>query len=133
MIPEVEMSRFRIGLLGALLMTLAAPAVTNVGSLIRAASRAQASGTVVVRLGANAAKDAVDGRLLLLFSKDPASEPRFQVSATSLSSAQIFGVDVDGLKAGDERTFDASVLGYPLESLSELQPGEYTVQGLLHK
>ena len=66
-------------------------------------------------------------------SKDPSSEPRFQVSATSLSSAQVFGIDVEALKAGDERTFDAGVLGYPLESLRELPPGEYTVQALLHK
>ena len=55
------------------------------------------------------------------------------MSATSLSSAQVFGLDVEGLKAGDERTFDAAVLGYPLESLSDLPPGEYTVQALLHK
>jgi hypothetical protein len=45
----------------------------------------------------------------------------------------VFGVDVEGLKAGDERTFDATVLGYPLESLRDLPPGEYTVQALLHK
>ena len=68
-----------------------------------------------------------------MLSKDGASEPRFQVSATSLSSAQVFGIDVDGLKPGEERTFDATVLGYPLESLRDLPPGEYTVQALLHK
>jgi hypothetical protein len=55
------------------------------------------------------------------------------VSATSLSSAQVFGVDVEGWKAGDEQSFGAGVLGYPLESLSDLPPGEYTVQALLHK
>ena len=37
------------------------------------------------------------------------------------------------MKAGEERTFDAAVLGYPLESLSNLPPGDYTVQALLHK
>ena len=86
-----------------------------------------------MRLGASVAKEPLDGRLLVLLSKDGAREPRFQVSATSLSSAQVFGVDVDGLKPGEERTFDATVLGYPLESLRELPPGEYTVQALLHK
>src|SRR5262245_32967150 len=133
MIPEVDMGRFRVGLLCALFVTLAGPVAPHVESLIRPASRTQAGGTVVVRLGANATKEAVDGRLLLLISKDAAREPRVQVSATSLSSAQIFGIDVEGLKAGDERSFDAGVLGYPLESLSELQPGEYNVQALLHK
>ena len=86
-----------------------------------------------VRIASNLSKDALDGRLLLLVSKDAAREPRFQVNGTSLSSAQVFGLDVEGLKAGDERVFDATVLGYPLESLSELPPGEYTVQAVLHK
>jgi hypothetical protein len=94
---------------------------------------AQAPQGVVVRLGSAAAQQAVDGRLMLFFSKDAASEPRFQVSATSLSSAQVFGIDVDALTPGEERTFDAAVLGYPIESLRDLPAGEYTVQALLHK
>jgi hypothetical protein len=108
-------------------MAAAAPAGVRTGSA------AQPAPGIVVRLATAAAKEPLDGRLLLLLSKDDAREPRFQVSATSLSSAQVFGVDVNGLKPGDERTFDATVLGYPLESLRELPPGEYTVQALLHK
>ena len=121
------MRRLRTCVLCGLLMTSAAPAGLRTGSA------EQAPAGIVVRLAAAVAKEPLDGRLLLLLSKDGASEPRFQVSATSLSSAQVFGVDVDGLKPGDERTFDATVLGYPLESLRELPPGEYTVQALLHK
>ena len=75
----------------------------------------------------------VDGRLLLLVAKDGTREPRFQISATSISTGQVFGVDVEGMRAGDERTFDAGVLGSPVESLAQLPPGEYTVQALLHK
>ncbi len=93
----------------------------------------QPAGGFAVRIASNLSKDALDGRLLLLVSKDAAREPRFQVNGTSLSSAQVFGLDVEGLKAGDERVFDATVLGYPLESLSELPPGDYTVQAVLHK
>ena len=93
----------------------------------------QPAGGVAVRIASNLSKDALDGRLLLLVSKDAAREPRFQVNGTSLSSAQIFGLDVEGLKAGDDRVFDATVLGYPLESLSELPPGDYTAQAVLHK
>ena len=77
--------------------------------------------------------EALDGRLILLVAKDGTREPRFQVSGTSLITAQVFDLDVEGLKPGDERTFDAGVLGFPLESLSELPTGEYTVQALLHK
>jgi hypothetical protein len=96
-------------------------------------SSAQPGAAIVVRLGPSAGRQALDGRLLLLLSKDEGSESRFQVSQTSLSSAQIFGIDVDGMTAGDERTFDAALLGYPLESLSALPAGDYTAQALLHK
>ncbi len=123
------MGRLRACVVCALMVMSAAPAG------VRTSSPAQASGSFVVRLAGSVAKQPLDGRLLLLLSRerDPAREPRFQVSATSLSSAQVFGIDVEALKAGDERTFDAGVLGYPLESLRELPPGEYTVQALLHK
>ena len=94
---------------------------------------AQAPQGIVVRLGSAVTPQALDGRLMLFFSKDGASEPRSQVNATSLSSAQVFGIDVDALKPGEERTFDAAVLGYPIESLRDLPPGEYFVQALLHK
>jgi hypothetical protein len=99
----------------------------------RANPAAQPGSTVVVRLAPSVAPGTLDGRLLLMLSRDDSREPRLQVSGTSLSSAQIFGLDVEGMKGGDERTFDASVLGYPLESLSEVPAGEYTGQALLHK
>jgi hypothetical protein len=108
----------------ALLTTCAAAAVSR--------GAAQSSGTFLIRLGPALATPPLDGRLLLLIAKDERREPRFQISATSLSSAQVFGIDVEGWR-GEERTFDASVPGYPLESLSALPPGEYTVQALLHK
>jgi hypothetical protein len=78
-------------------------------------------------------KAAQDGRMLLLFSSDDAAEPRFQISETSLKTQQVFGVDVLGLKPGQEATFDATVLGYPIESLAEVPAGNYWVQALLHK
>ena len=78
----------------------------------------QPAGGFAVRIASNLSKDALDGRLLLLVSKDAAREPRFQVNATSLSSAQVFGIDVEGLKAGDDGCSTPRVLGYPLESLS---------------
>jgi hypothetical protein len=120
------MSRFS-RLLGPRVLALSAPAGLGVD-----ASRQVPAG-FAIRLGPGVAQEALDGRLLLLVSRDGAREPRFQVSATSLSSAQVFGIDVEGMKAGDERTFDAGVLGYPLESLSQLPPGDYIVQALLHK
>jgi len=74
-----------------------------------------------------------DGRVLLLISTDDKSEPRFQISDTSLNSQQVFGVDVDGLKPGQAAVFEGGVLGYPVESLKQIPPGTYNVQALLHK
>jgi hypothetical protein len=74
-----------------------------------------------------------DGRMLLFLSKDDAAEPRFQISGTSLTTQQVFGVEVAALKPGQEALFDTGVLGHPLESLAEVPAGTYTVQALLHK
>jgi hypothetical protein len=74
----------------------------------------------------------LDGRMLLLLSTNGDAEPRFQVS-DGPSTQLVFGLDVDGLKPGDETVFDASAFGYPLRSLAELPAGEYYVQALLHK
>ncbi len=75
---------------------------------------------------------ALDGRMLLMLSTDDSREPRFQIGDNA-KTQQIFGVDVNGLKPGDDVVFDASVLGYPLASLKDVPPGEYWVQALLHR
>lgn len=124
------MNRLRTSLLWTLVVVCTLPAA---GRLMSISEAQQPTAGFIVRLGAGASQQPVDGRLLLLISKNSATEPRFQVTNTSLSSAQVFGIDVEALKAGDEKAFDRSVLGYPLESLEDLPPGEYTVQALLHK
>jgi hypothetical protein len=86
---------------------------------------------VLLTVPAAPAAKPLDGRLLLLFSTDERTEPRFQVSDSD-RTAQIFGVDVEGLAPGGEVAVDASVLGYPVQSLSDIKPCEYWVQGLLH-
>src|SRR5262245_16469771 len=73
----------------------------------------------------------IDGRMLLLLSTDERTEPRFQVSDAD-RTAQIFGVDVEGLQPGKETVVDANVLGYPVATLSDIKPGDYWVQGLFH-
>ncbi|NUM67219.1 hypothetical protein HUU39_18430 [candidate division KSB1 bacterium] len=74
----------------------------------------------------------IDGRLLLMLSVNEEKEPRFQISDDP-GTQQIFGIDVEGLGPGQAARIDASVSGYPLQSLAELKPGEYVVQALLHK
>jgi hypothetical protein len=74
----------------------------------------------------------VDGRVLLLIATSDEPEPRFQVRA-GVQAIQVFGIDVEDLAPGAAARFDAGVLGYPLESLVELPPGEYVVQAVLHR
>jgi len=72
-----------------------------------------------------------DGRLLLMLSNNDKKEPRFQIN-DGLNGQLIFGLNVDQMKPGDQITFDETVFGYPYASLSDLPPGEYNVQALLH-
>src|SRR5678816_2258353 len=81
---------------------------------------------------ATASKEALDGRLLLLISTNKDEEPRFQISE-DLTTQQVFGIDVDAWKAGETKTMDQSAFGYPVRGLSEIKPGEYWVQALLHR
>ena len=85
-----------------------------------------------IKFPAGASKDALDGRLLLLISTNNTEEPRFQISE-DLTTQQVFGVDVDAWKPGETKTVDQSAFGYPARSLSDIKPGEYRVQALLHR
>ena len=80
----------------------------------------------------SASKEPLDGRLLLLISTDNSKEPRLQISE-DLSTQQVFGLDVGGLKPGQPATIDSTALGYPVRSLSHVPAGEYWVQALLHR
>ncbi len=76
--------------------------------------------------------DTVDGRVLLIIATSDESEPRFQITA-GIEAPQIFGVDILGLTPGEEATIDAGIFGFPLQSLTRVPPGDYTVQAVLHK
>ncbi|MGK7311949.1 MAG: hypothetical protein ACN0LA_06875 [Candidatus Longimicrobiales bacterium M2_2A_002] len=81
----------------------------------------------------------LDGRLLLLFSPDEESEPRFTVS-DGPGTGYVFGVDREGWAAGDPAVRSShetvrtggSAWGYPVESLAELPAGRYRVQAVLN-
>ena len=87
--------------------------------------------SVRVHFEADVRPDPADGRLLLLFASGGDREPRFQING-SVDSAQAFGIDVENLEPKAQATFDASVFGYPVASLADLPPGEYSVQAVLH-
>ena len=93
---------------------------------------AATSPSFVISFSPDASSEALDGRLLVILSKDDASEPRFQVRP-GVRAVQLFGMDINGVAPGQEVVIDASIFGYPIDSLKDLPAGDYFVQALLHK
>jgi hypothetical protein len=85
-----------------------------------------------VSFGKDLSPTPLDGHVLLLISRKNDQEPRFQIDFDATGSQQIFGVDVEGLAPGTPAVVDATALGYPLVSLSDLPAGDYWVQGVLN-
>ena len=76
--------------------------------------------------------ETIDGRVILMLSTNDGDEPRFQVRP-GVSAIQIFGVNVEGVAPGQKIRIDASVFGYPIQTLEDVPPGSYQVQALLHR
>jgi hypothetical protein len=98
-------------------------------ALLGASCSAAAEFQVTLAPAAQAAP--VDGRLIVVVSKELEGEPRFQVS-WGLGTQQIFGMDVNGWKPGDVSRMDADVAGSPLAHLRDLPAGTYNVQAVLN-
>ena len=73
----------------------------------------------------------LNGHLILVIAKDGREEPRMQLSEDYLS-AEGFGVDVDGVPAGQPIVVDRKTLGYPRRSLAELDSGDYFIQAVFN-
>jgi hypothetical protein len=73
----------------------------------------------------------LNGHLILVIAKDGREEPRMQLSEDYLS-AQGFGIDVDGVPAGQPIVVDRKTLGYPRRSLADLDPGDYFIQAVFN-
>ncbi len=74
----------------------------------------------------------LDGRLLVMLSTDSTTEPRNQVR-DEVTTAQIFGIDVNEWKPDSPATIDANVFGYPIKSLKDIPAGTYYAQAVLHR
>ena len=74
----------------------------------------------------------LDGRVLVMISADTTGEPRLQVSDAA-TTAQVFGVDVDGWRAGTAQMVDAKAFGYPIRTLADLPAGRYRVQAMINR
>jgi len=74
----------------------------------------------------------LDGRLLLILSTRTDGEPRFQVSAGP-EGQPIFGLDLEGWPGGAPASVAGGTIGFPVQRLSEIPAGTYTVQALFHR
>ncbi|KAI8802132.1 hypothetical protein BJ742DRAFT_778694 [Cladochytrium replicatum] len=82
----------------------------------------------------------LDGRVLLLISKDGSKEPRFQIGTMTkgadgninyADSQQVFGLDVEEFPVGRVVSFhpgNRRVHGFPVKTLFDIPDGEYYVQ-----
>src|SRR5260370_20712977 len=75
---------------------------------------------------------AQDGRLLLMLANNDKSEPRMQIS-DGLKTQLVFGIDVDGMKPGQEIIIDENAFGFPIRSITGIPKGEYFVQALINR
>jgi enterochelin esterase-like enzyme len=98
---------------------------------LAAASSLAAAPAFQFRLAAGLRAAPVDGRLILVVSRNLQGEPRFQVTY-GLPTQQVFGLDVDGWKPGDAVEMRGSTPGAPLRTLQDLPPGTYNVQAVLN-
>ncbi|HMF76009.1 MAG TPA: alpha/beta hydrolase-fold protein, partial [Bryobacteraceae bacterium] len=108
------------------------PSIAFLALYIGAAAVATAAPKFSISFPKENVASPLDGRLLLLLSSDSSAEPRMQINDTPATQL-IFGVDVDGLAPGQAATVDSQAFGYPVRSLSEVKPGEYYVQAVLHR
>src|ERR1700761_4335985 len=72
----------------------------------------------------------ITGRMFLVVSRADTIEPRLQVGRYG---TQFFGVDFENLKPGQDVMVDGKTLGYPVNALKDIPPGEYFVQAVLSK
>lgn len=105
------------------------PVIAALLIFLSAALNAQ---TFRVTIAAELHRQQLDGRLLLLLSRNNSTEPRFHVSDATTTQL-VFGIDVDNWQPGTTQLIDMHAFGYPVERLCDVPPGEYYVQVLLHK
>ena len=76
----------------------------------------------------------LDGRIILLLSRDLTREPRTHVEADEpLLTPYMFGLNVDGLAPGSSAVLNDNAFGWPAAHLSAIPSGDYFVQAVLNR
>lgn len=73
----------------------------------------------------------ITGRIFVALSQREIPAPLQQIGNWN-AQAPFFAADIDQLAPGSSALVDSSAVGYPLNSLKELQPGDYYVQALVN-
>jgi hypothetical protein len=90
--------------------------------------------TVSVTFPATLSPTPLDGRVILLLSRDFTREPRTHVDPDDLLDTPfIFGTNVDALAPNQTAVLDDTAFGWPARRLSDLPAGDYNVQAVLNR
>jgi hypothetical protein len=90
--------------------------------------------TFAVGVPTERSSKALDGRVILLLSRDFSREPRTHVAPNEpLASPYLFGLTVDGLAPGSKAVLDDTAFGWPATHLSAIPAGDYFVQAVLNR
>lgn len=121
-------------------LVFAACAITAAAALFPGAAAPQAAPKpaatrlrFAISFPAALSKAPLDGRIILVISDNDRAEPRFENNVYRADTQLAFGVDVDGLKPGQEAIVDGKVFGYPLASIGDIPAGDYWVQAVLNR
>jgi hypothetical protein len=74
--------------------------------------------------------DPITGRVYVMISRNGEREPRLQLNQAD--GIPFFGRDVERMQPGTAEFIDDSDLGFPVDSLQAIPPGEYFVQGFVN-
>ncbi len=88
--------------------------------------------TFAVSFPAEMSDQPQDGRLILLLANSNKTEPRQQFNF-GLNTQLGFGLDVAGMKPGQEVMIGDSAFGFPVRTIKSIPPGEYYVQAVINR
>lgn len=98
------------------------------------APAAVAGSTFTVSFASDRSTKPLDGRVILMLSRDFTREPRTHVMPNEpLASPYLFGLTVDDLVPGKPALLDDGAFGWPALHLSSIPTGDYFVQAVLNR
>ena len=87
-----------------------------------------------VNFTASQSSGPIDGRVILLLSRDLTREPRTHVEANEpLATPYLFGMNVEALAPGANVVLSDAAFGWPAAHLSAIPSGDYLVQAVLNR